>query len=46
MVTPTIDNLYRYDEDDNNENNDNNDNEERNDDDLDEGSDELQIRFG
>ena len=46
MVTPTIDNLYRYDEDDNNENNDNNDNEERNDDDTDEGSDELQIRFG
>ena len=46
MVTPTSDNLYRYDDDDNNENNDNNDNEERNDDDLDEGSDELQIRFG
>ena len=46
MVTPTIDNLYRYDEDDNNENNDNNDNEERNDDDTDEGSDTPQIRFG
>ena len=48
MVTPTIDNLYRYDEDDNNENNENcnnNDSEERNEDEADEGSDKLQIRF-
>ena len=43
-------NLYEYDDDDKKKdgdvNGENNDNEERNEDDTDEGSDTLQIRFG